>query len=155
MKNFKFTMRLLMVITLSLMCVNLYSGRGGGSHSSSSHSSSHVSSSHSASHSSTEHISGHASVKSNYSVKTIRTSSGRYVSVRNYKTPSGKTVIYTAYRPVRVIYVNEYHYYHSSNSWLWWYLIYNYHTHRQDTIRANTKQELDNKVKNVSASESY
>ena len=138
------TIKLFLIAVMLVIVTNLYS-RGGGGHGGGGHSSS----SHSSSHGSTGHVSSSHSSESHSSFSKSRTASRSF-----YKTPSGRTVRHSAYKPVETIRVNEYHYYHyNNNNWLWWYLIYNYHTHRQDTIRASTKQELDKKV--ISASSTY
>jgi hypothetical protein len=96
-----------------------------------------------------------SNVKSESTIKSERVAKINQINGKTYKTPDNRVVTYPAYNRITYIPVNQYHYYHSGNNWLWWYLIYNYHTHRQDTIKANSKQELDNKVKTVSSSNSW
>lgn len=55
-----------------------------------------------------------------------------------------------SYRMVNNTYYPVYH--RSPNYLLWYFVLANHRTHRNDTIRAKSKEELDKKVKSVSTS---
>ena len=154
-----------LLVVLTIFNLNIYSrpscgGGGGGSHSSFSSSSSGRSSylsgasrtyTSSRSYSSVRSYSNRSSNVTKTSVGTRITKIGnRSYSYPIYRTPLGREVRYSAYRPIYVIYPYQYHYYHYGYNWVWYYIIFNYHTQKQDTIKANNKYELDEKVKETS-----
>jgi len=53
-----------------------------------------------------------------------------------------------SYRMVNNRYYPVYH--RSPNYLLWYFVLFNHRTHRNDTIRAKSKEELDRKVKSTS-----
>ena len=152
MKKVKILLIALMVAVLPL---SMFS-RGGGSHSSSSHSSSSHSyfSSSSSSRPSSFRSSSYsykASSTSNRPSTTVRTvSSVSHVSPSVSRMTPKQTSFYHSnpsytsvggyYRPI----------YHCSPNYMFWYFVMtNNRTHRNDTIRAKSKAELDKKVSSV------
>jgi hypothetical protein len=157
MKALKF----IVVVLLLLLAPNIYSR--GGSFSSSSHSYS------SSSHSYSAPSSRPSSFKSSsYTYKPSATSR----TVTTSKTVSTThTVSYATHtsRPVSSLTPSQRAYYHNNPSYsyvngcyhpiyhyqpncmLWYFVLRNNHTHRNDTIKAKSRQELDQKVKSSKA----
>jgi len=126
--------------------LNLYS-RGGfrGFHSSPHSFNSSRSSSHSINGKSTNQ-----SVNSSNHTNSVRTSpkveSGFYHSTRPitfYRNNPSYRMVNNHYYPV---------YHRSPNYLLWYFVLSNHRTHRNDTIKAKSKNELDKKVKSISTS---
>ena len=114
-------------------CINGYS-RGGGFHISSHSFHSSRTSSHSFGGKSTTH-----SVRSASHSKSVRSMrAARPISF--YQNNPSYRMVNNHYYPV---------YHRSPNYLLWYFVLFNHRTHRNDTIRAKSKPELDNKVKSV------
>jgi len=138
------------VITLSIICIffNLegYCRGGFGGFHSSGHS---FHSSRTSSHSVNGRPATHT-VGSSTHANSVRTSHG--VESGFYHSPRPVTFYRNnpSYRMVNNRYYPVYH--RSPNYLLWYFVLANHRTHRNDTIRAKSKDELDKKVKSVSTS---
>jgi len=117
--------------------LNVYSRGGGGFHMSSHSFHSSRTSSHSFGGKSTTHAVG-SSMHTN-SVRSAHIA--RPISF--YRNNPSYRMVNNHYYPV---------YYRSPNYMLWYFVMINHRTHRNDTIRAKSKQELDKKVKSVDTS---
>jgi len=161
---------LLLIFLLISLPFSVFSrgGCGGGSHSSCSSShSSFSSSSHSSFSSSSRPSSFHSS---SYSYKSSSTSSHPSTGLKTVSSSShiSPTKSFThvsepihSMTPTRLSYYrNNPSYrsvcgyyrpvYHCSPNYLFWYFVLtNHNSHRNDTIRAKTKEELDRKVKSL------
>jgi len=137
--------RVILLISILCICFNpgCYS-RGGfrGFHSSSHSFHSSSSSSHSMNGKSTTHAVGNSahtnSVRSNHGIETGFNHSPRPVTF--YRNNPSYRMINNRYYPV---------YHRSPNSLFWYFVILNHRTHRNDTIHAKSKDELNKKVKSV------
>ncbi|MDP4238538.1 MAG: hypothetical protein Q8904_03585 [Bacteroidota bacterium] len=137
--------KVITVISIICICFNLtcYSRGGfGGFHAAPHSFHSSRSSSHSVNGKSAMHIgsSSHThSIRSSHSVETGFHHSLRPVTF--YRNNPSYRMVNNHYYPV----------YHRSPNYLFWYFVLaNHRTHRNDTIRAKSKDELDKKVKSVS-----
>ena len=137
-------------ITLSIFCIffNLDGycrGGFGGFHSSGHSFHSSRTSSHSVNGKQATHTVGSAahtnSVRSNHGVETGFYHSPRPVTF--YRNNPSYRMVNNRYYPV---------YHRSPNYLLWYFVLANHRTHRNDTIHAKSKNELDKKVKSVSTS---
>ncbi|MDD4970971.1 MAG: hypothetical protein PHT07_16205 [Paludibacter sp.] len=133
-------------ITILCICFNLscYSRGGfGGFHSSGHSFHSSRTSSHSMNGRSTTHTVGSSahtnSVRSTHGIETGFNHSPRPVTF--YRNNPSYRMVNNHYYPV---------YHRSPNYLLWYFVIMNHRTHRNDTIKAKSKEELDKKVKSVS-----
>ena len=114
---------------------------------------------HSSGHSFHANRSSSHSISGKPAVKTIRPSTH---TNSKYATRSIESGFHHAPRPVtfyrnnpsyRMVNNRYYPVYHRSPNYLLWYFVLsNHRTHRNDTIRAKSKNELDKKVKSVSTS---
>ena len=137
-------------ITLSILCIlfslNGYCRGGFGGFRSSGHSfHSSRTSSHSVNGKSANHSVG-TSAHTNSVRSTHATESGFHHSARPvtfYRNNPSYRMANNRYYPV---------YHRSPNYLLWYFVLSNHRTHRNDTIRAKSKNELDKKVKSVSTS---
>ena len=136
------------IIALSILCIcfnlNCYSRGGfGGFHSSPHSFHSSRSSSHSMNGRSTTHAIGSSnhtnSVRSTHNIESGFHHSPRAVAF--YRNNPSYRMANNRYYPV---------YHRSPNYLLWYFVLANHRTHRNDTIRAKSKPELDKKVKSVS-----
>jgi hypothetical protein len=138
--------KVLLFISVFCLCINLNCyprGGFGGFHSSphsfhSSGSSSHSMNGRSATHSvgSAQHTN---SVRSTHSIESGFHHAPRPVTF--YRNNPSYRMVNNHYYPV---------YHRSPNYLLWYFVLANHRTHRNDTIRAKSKAELDHKVKSVS-----
>lgn len=162
MKKLIMCLSLLVMISLSAFC------RGGGcsashpscsSHSSSSSHSSFSSSSSSHSIASASYGSHSVASKSYFvtSQSKVSPSVVRYAPSVKITSPVQSVSSGRTYSPVRY-YNNSYHVvhhytcYNNGGLWMYYFLWYNNSSHRTDTLKANTKQDLDNKVKILNSS---
>ncbi len=121
-------MKHLLTIVVTLFSISIASARFGGCHSSS-HSSSHSSahtSTHSVSHSTPHHIS------------------------KGIGMSTSKTQVRT-YHQVSRIRTNDIHVYPNNHMFTYYYLIMNHNTHSHDTIQANTIDDLNTQVAEISS----
>jgi hypothetical protein len=138
------------IITISILCIffnlDCFSRGGfGGFHSSSHSFHSTGTSSHSMNGKSTTHTVGPSthtnSVRASHTVE-----SGFHHSIRPvtfYRNNPSYRMVNNHYYPV---------YHRSPNFLLWYFVLSNHRTHRNDTIKAKSKVELDKKVKSVDTS---
>src|ERR1035437_5213670 len=138
------------IISISILCIcfSLISyarGGFGGFHSSSHSFHSSRTSSHSMNGKSTTHAIG--TVAHTNSVRTPHAiESGFHHSPRPvtfYRNNPSYRMVNNHYYPV---------YYRSPNYLFWYFVLFNHRTHRNDTIHAKSKEELDKKVKSVDTS---
>ncbi len=121
-------MKQILTILITIFSVSIASARFGGCHSSS-HSSSHSSghtSTHSSSHTTPHHI-----------------SSGK-------ATSTSKTQVRT-YHEVSHVRSNDIHVYPSNHTFTYYYLLMNHNTHSYDTIQANSVDDLNTQVNEISS----
>ncbi len=145
-------MKTFLVVLLSfVLATSLEAGRGGGG------GGSHSSSSHSSSSSGSRSSSGYRSSSSKSSSGSSYKGSSSYrSSTPKTNSITGRTNVHGQYSHVTVIQTHEYHYYErpyysNGQPWLLYYLLLNNHTHTYDTIHANTKAELDQKVQQATS----
>jgi hypothetical protein len=138
--------KIMLFISILCICINLncYSRGGfGGFHSAPHSFHSSRTSSHSSYGKPTTHTVNSAnhtnSVRSMHSVETGFHHSPRPVTF--YRNNPSYRMVNNHYYPV---------YYRSPNYLLWYFVLFNHRTHRNDTIHAKSKDELDKKVKTVS-----
>ena len=135
-------------ITILLICfsLNCFSRGGGGFHSSGHSFHSSRSSSHSMNGNPTTHTMRLSTHTNSVRSTTHGVESGFHHSMRPvtfYRNNPSYRMINNHYYPV----------YHRSPNYLFWYFVLlNHRTHRNDTIRAKSKDELDKKVKSVGTS---
>lgn len=136
------------ILILSVLCIcfslNSYSRGGFGGFRSSGHSfHSSRTGSHSMNGRSTTHTVS-SSIRTNSMRNTHGVQNGFHHSIRPvtfYRNNPSYRMMNNHYYPV---------YHRSPNYLLWYFVIMNHRTHRNDTIRAKSKDELDKKVKSVS-----
>ena len=138
------------IIALSILCIffntSSYARGGfGGFHSSGHSFHSSRSSSHSMNGKSTVH-----SVGTSTHTNSVRSSHGTESGFNHSPRPVTFYRNNPSYRMVNNRYYPVYH--RSPNLLLWYFVLSNHRTHRNDTIRAKSKDELDKKVKSVSTS---
>jgi len=106
------------------------------------------------------HMSGHSFHSSRTSSHSIGGKSSTHAVGSSMHTNSARTVhivrpiTYYRNNPSYKMVNNRYYpVYHCSRNYLFWYFVFaNRRTHRNDTIRAKSKDELDKKVKSISTS---
>ena len=100
-------------------------------------------------HSSTHSFHTPRTVSSNYHTSPVRSTSIKPISGATGFKSTPKSVTYYRNSPSYGLSGGSYHpIYHYNNNLLFWYFItMNNRTHRNDTIRAKSKSELDLKVK--------
>lgn len=136
------------IFTISVLCIcfhfSCYSRGGfGGFHSSSHSFHSSRTSSHSMNGRSSTHTVG-SSTHTNSVRSTHAMENGFHHSIRPvafYRNNPSYRMMNNRYYPV---------YYRSPNYLFWYFVLANHRTHRNDTIRAKSKEELNRKVKSVS-----
>jgi hypothetical protein len=130
-------------LTILCICFNLSCYSRGGFHSSGHSFHSSRSSSHSMNGRSTTHTVGNSehtnSMRSYHGVENGFHHSTRPITF--YRNNPSYRMVNNHYYPV---------YHRSPNYLLWYFVIMNHRTHKNDTIRAKSKDELDRKVKSVS-----
>jgi hypothetical protein len=138
--------KVLLFISVFCLCISLNCyprGGFGGFHSSPHSFHSSGSSSHSMNGRSTTHSVGSAqhtnSVRSTHSIESGFHHAPRPVTF--YRNNPSYRMVNNHYYPV---------YHRSPNYLLWYFVLANHRTHRNDTIKAKSKAELDHKVKSVS-----
>ena len=137
-------MKKVLSILIFCMAFSLNSFSRGGFHSSSHSFHSSGTSTHSRYGRPTTHTVG-SSVHTN-SVRTNHSESGFHHSPRPitfYRNNPSYRMVNNHYYPV---------YYRSPNYLFWYFVLFNHRTHRNDTIHAKSKEELDKKVKSVDTS---
>jgi hypothetical protein len=127
---------LLISIYCMYFCLNGYARGGGGFHSSSHSFHSSRTTSHNIGGKSTSRIVG-----SSAHTNSVR-SSHQTRPITFYRNNPSYRMVNNHYYPV---------YHRSPNYLLWYFVLANHRTHRNDTIRAKSKPELDKKVKAISS----
>lgn len=137
--------KIILVISIFFICFNLNCFSRGGFHMSGHSFHSSRTSFHSVNGKPTTHTINQSthlnSVRTTHSIETGFSHSPRPVTF--YRNNPSYRMVNNHYYPV---------YYRSPNYLFWYFVLFNHRTHRNDTIRAKSKEELNKKVKSVDTS---